>query len=111
MRRRSVHEATSISATSFALLHATQTVRPSIEGCAQVGEQPTLPDLRENRRATAMLSASISTSSSFIMQTEYWRRPSGERREPCGITQVGIRRTSTMSSVYTTETDDGSMAP
>src|SRR2546423_197226 len=124
---------------SFDLLQATQTVRPSADGCAQVGEQPTSaglgagigwpsappavamselplmpcspPFLSMTRRDTAMESASISTSSSFIMQAEYCRRPSGERREPCGMTQVGIRRTSSIWSVYTTDTDDGTMSP
>ena len=57
-----------------------------------------LPFLSMKRRDTAMESASISTSSSFIMQAEYCRRPSGERREPCGMTQVGIRRTSSISA-------------
>ena len=70
---------------SLALLQATQTVRPSVEGWAQVGEQLTwpvaiavggpsipfsAPGATMKWRETASRSASISTSTSFIMQTE-----------------------------------------
>src|SRR6476659_5199901 len=45
MRRVRVQLPTSISAMSLALLHATNTRRPSAEGWAQVGEHATSPGL------------------------------------------------------------------
>lgn len=54
---------------------------------------------------------SISTSMSSIMHAEYWCVPAGLTREPCGMVQVVIRAISTISSVETTEMEDGTMSP
>src|SRR6187200_2249324 len=43
MRRFIVHDVASTSTMSFALLHATNTLFPSADGCAHVGEQDTSP--------------------------------------------------------------------
>src|SRR5262249_39634786 len=43
IRRRIVHVSASISTMSLDLLQATNTVVPSMLGCAQVGEHVTLP--------------------------------------------------------------------
>src|SRR6185295_17692397 len=54
---------------------------------------------------------SISTSISFIMHAEYCFVPCGFKREPCGIVHVGIRATSVIVCVETTETVEGTMSP
>ena len=46
IRRTSVHVSTSISTISLDPLHATNTRRPSVDGCAQVGEHAVLPGRR-----------------------------------------------------------------
>src|SRR6185369_9993775 len=48
---------------------------------------------------------------SSIMHTEYCFVPRAFKREPCGIVHVGIRATSVIVCVETTETDDGTMSP
>jgi hypothetical protein len=48
---------------------------------------------------------------SFIMHAEYCFVPCGFKREPCGIVQVGMRATSVIVCVETTETVDGTMSP
>src|ERR1043165_838300 len=62
-------------------------------------------------RVTLKDRVSISTSMSSIMQAEYCFVPCGLRREPCGIVQVGMRETSVIVCVETTETEDGTMSP
>src|ERR1043165_863403 len=62
-------------------------------------------------RVTLKECVSISTSVSSIMQTEYCFVPCGLRREPCGIVQVGMRETSVIVWVDTTDTEDGTMSP
>src|SRR5829696_44240 len=126
---------------SLDLLHATNTREPSADGCAHVGEQPTspgfgcsipcppvevvacaatpgapfipcsLPGATMKCRAAFSSRVSISTIMSSIMHAEYCFVPCGLMREPCGIVQVWMRATSTMGSVATTETDDGTMSP
>src|SRR5688572_29689483 len=45
------------------------------------------------------------------MQTEYCFVPCGFSRDPCGMVQVGMRLISFISSVATTDTDDGTISP
>src|SRR5678816_1356141 len=54
---------------------------------------------------------SISTSISSIMHAEYCFVPCEFNRDPCGMVQVGMRATSVIVSVDTTETDEGTMSP
>ena len=54
---------------------------------------------------------SISTSISSIMQAEYCFVPCAFKREPCGMVQVGIRATSVIVAVDTTDTVEGTMSP
>src|ERR1700741_1796554 len=62
-------------------------------------------------RVAFKVRVSISTSMSFIMHAEYCFVPSVFKREPCGIVQVGIRATSVIVWVETTETVDGTRSP
>ncbi len=64
-----------------------------------------------NRRAISKVRVSISTIWSSIMQAEYCQVPVTSIRLPCGITQVVTRATSVLVGVYTTDTDEGIMAP
>src|SRR6185503_6603360 len=48
---------------------------------------------------------------SSIMHAEYCFVPCGFKREPCGIVHVGIRATSVIVCVETTETVDGTISP
>src|SRR5689334_4704997 len=45
------------------------------------------------------------------MQAEYCLSPCTFRREPCGIVQVVRRFTSSIESVATMETEDGTISP
>src|SRR5258708_28351431 len=103
---------------------------PSVEGWAQVGEHDgawgvgsgewwaaassatcSAPLATLNTRDTPNVRVSISTTWSSIIQAEYCFVPCGFMREPRGIVHVSTRAISTMSSVPTTETDDGTISP
>src|SRR5215472_13273586 len=127
MRRLRDHVSAATSTISSDLLHATYTDFPSDEGWAQVGPQiavmarwsfgggpgvpASLPLLSRKWRETTNFVVSISTSMSSIMHAEYCLVPAEFRREPCGMTHVGIRAASTISSVATTDTEDGTISP
>src|ERR1043165_4593678 len=64
-----------------------------------------------NCRVAFNVRVSISTSISFIMHAEYCFVPCGFKREPCGIVHVGMRATSVIVCVETTETVDGAISP
>ncbi len=71
-----------------------------------------IPSLRRFRvRETPMADVLISISSSVIMETWYWKRPSSVILDPCGMMPVGIFVISFMLSGSTTETVLGSMSP
>src|SRR6185436_7227975 len=67
--------------------------------------------VRLNLRLTFSARVSISTSLSSIMHAEYCFVPCSFKRDPCGIVHVGMRATSVIVCVETTETDDGTMSP
>jgi hypothetical protein len=62
-------------------------------------------------RATVNARVSISTAMSSIMQAEYCLVPCALMRDPCGMVHVGTRATSTISSVATIETLEGTISP
>src|SRR5579864_15850 len=118
---------TPTSTISSDLLQATKTELPSTDGCAHVGLHvapaswcacggapvmpASLPLASMKCRETSNFCVSISTSMSSIMQAEYCLVPCGLMRDPWGMTQVGIRFASIISSEATTETEDGTMSP